>query len=290
MHILLDGLTEDEVHTYGLVLNASRIPYRIDRGDDGWFLSVEAPAAGRALQAIEAYQRENEETPLTEEVYPYGYTKALTGVWLSLGLAALHGAMVLGGNHTFYVNRYGSAAGLILEGEWYRTVTSLMIHANALHVAGNVLGMGLFATAACRIMGPGVGCFAILLSGIAGNFMNALLYQSGHLSVGSSTAVFGTVGILAGYRSVKQLRGEGSGKRAWMPLAGGVALLAFLGGSQYSDLTAHLFGFLAGIVLGGLYGAVMKRPAGRPGQACFLLLVLGIVVTAWIRGLAGGGQ
>jgi hypothetical protein len=66
-----------------------------------------------------------------------------------------------------------------------------------------------------------------------------------------------------------------------------VALLAFLGSSKYSDLTAHLFGFLAGIGLGVLYGFVVKRPAGKLYQGCFVLAALTLIVTSWIRGFWG---
>ncbi|OEU77600.1 MAG: hypothetical protein BA872_02815 [Desulfobacterales bacterium C00003060] len=159
-----------------------------------------------------------------------------------------------------------------------------MIHANVLHLLGNMFCIALFGTAVCRIMGPGVGWLIILLSGICGNLMNALLYQRNHLSVGSSTAIFGAIGVLAGYRFLREYRHPGGRARAWLPLGGGLALLAFLGGAKHSDLTAHAFGFLSGIIIGVIYCFFVNRPAGRQYQICFLLFTLSIIVTSWFRG------
>ena len=122
----------------------------------------------------------------------------------------------------------------------------------------------------------------ILLTGAGGNFINALLYKSNHISVGSSTAVFGAVGILAGYQFLKKFRLSGRGAKAWLPLGAGLALLAFLGSSKYADITAHLFGFLVGIVAGVSYGFLVKQPAGRLLQASCVVLTMIVIITAWL--------
>jgi membrane associated rhomboid family serine protease len=183
-----------------------------------------------------------------------------------------------------FVKTYGLAVYEVLHGELYRTVTSLFIHADTLHLAGNVLGISLFCTAVCQIAGPGVGWLMILFTGLGGNLMNAFLYKAHHLSVGSSTAVFGAVGILAGYQFLKKLGPRGRRSKAWLPLAGGLALLAFLGAGEHADLTAHLFGFLVGIVVGVLYAFLASRPGGKLCQASALAAALMIVLLAWVRG------
>jgi hypothetical protein len=76
--------------------------------------------------------------------------------------------------------------------------------------------------------------------------------------------------------------------RAWLPIGGGLALLSILGSGKNTDLTAHLFGFMAGIILGALYGVLVKRSAARAYQACFLLITLTVLVMSWMRAFGHG--
>ena len=153
------------------------------------------------------------------------------------------------------------------------------------HLAGNIAGIAIFGSAVCGMAGAGVGSFMILVSGMAGNLVNALLYETGHLSVGSSTAVFGAIGILSAHQSIRKFRLPAQRLRAWLPVAAGLALLSILGSGKHTDLTAHLFGFMAGILIGAFYTTVVKRPAAKIYQASSLLIVLGILVLSWTRAL-----
>lgn len=282
MRRILENLSGDEADTYGLVLSSSDIPYSISDGEDGWEILVHDTAYDKALNTIEQYLKENKDLHPIQETSSIEYGRTFSGIWVPLILVAVYAAIAMSHDSQAFVRTFGSDAHQILRGELYRTVTSLMLHANALHLVGNVFGIALFGTAVCQIMGPGVGWFMILVTGIGGNFMNAWLYQSDHISVGASTAVFGAIGILAGYQFLKKFRRTNRRTKAWLPLGAGVALLAFLGSSKYSDLTAHLFGFLAGIGLGVLYGYVVKRPAGKLYQGCFVLAALSVIVISWI--------
>jgi membrane associated rhomboid family serine protease len=282
---LLKNLTTEEADAYGLVLSSSRIAYEVKKGEQGWDICVDAAKHNEAKEAIRAYLEENLDAHATSGTWYTEYGRTFSGIWVCLGLVAFHVFIVLSHDRHALVETYGSSARHLLDGEFYRAVTSLMIHANALHLVTNVCAIGLFGTAVCQIMGPGVGWLMILLSGAAGNFVNGLLYESDHLSIGSSTAVFGAVGILAGYQFSRRLGHKGRGKKAWVPLGAGLALLAFLGGSRHSDLTAHLFGFLAGILLGVLYGLTAKQVVGELYQRCLLLVALMLVVMSWTIGI-----
>lgn len=284
MRRILQKLTENEADTYGLVLSSSDIPHSINHTEDGWDIFVHASAYDKALRAIEQYLSENQDIHRIREIPLTEYGKTYSGIWVSLVLVAFHAAIAISHESETVLRLYGASADHILRGEIYRTVTSLQIHANALHLVGNVFGIALFGTSLCRITGPGVGWFMILVTGMGGNFMNALLYKSNHVAVGSSTAIFGALGILAGHQFLAKYRQTDRWTKAWLPLGAGVALLAFLGSSKHSDLTAHLFGFLAGIVAGMLYGLAVKRPAGKLYQGAFALAVLTIIVASWLRG------
>src|SRR5262249_4043276 len=98
----------------------------------------------------------------------------------------------------------GEASGWhIVKGQVWRTVTALTLHADATHLPGNVAAIALLGTAVCRLLGPGLGTWLMLISGAAGNAFTAWLREPSHSSVGASTAIFGAVGILAGLAFVR---------------------------------------------------------------------------------------
>lgn len=285
MYKVFTNLSADEADLYGLVLSSSDVTYHVRKGEHGWEVYVRDTGYEKALDVIEKYLSENRDAHLVEEVHSFEYGRTFSGLWVSLILVALHVGVALNHESGAFVKTYGLAAYEVLHGELYRAVTSLFIHADTLHLAGNVLGIALFCTAVCQITGPGVGWLMILITGLGGNFLNAFLYKSHHLSVGASTAVFGAVGILAGYQFFKKLGPPGRRNKAWLPLAGGLALLAFLGAGEHADLTAHLFGFLVGIVVGVLYAFLASRPGGKLCQASSLAIALMLIVIAWAKGL-----
>jgi rhomboid protease GluP len=288
MVITFKHLPADLADTYGLVLSSSGISHRLRKGEHGWDILLNDTEYEKALNAIEQYLKENQDFHATDDSLCYEYDKTFTGLWVSAILLACHVAIIIGNDSGVFIRAYGSSAFHILRGELYRSVTSLMIHANVLHLVGNVLGITIFGTAVCTITGWGVGWLMILVSGTAGNLLNAVLYKTGHLSVGASTGVFGAIGILAAQQFFKKFALPGQRMRAWLPLGGGLALLSILGSGKYADLTAHLFGFMAGIILGALYGIFVKRTSTRACQAYFLFMTLTIVVVSWMWALSHG--
>lgn len=283
---LFKNLSEDEANNYGLVLSSSGIPYQLKKGGSGWYVWVDDMDCENALNTIEQYLEENQDFDKKDEASDFEYQKTFTGLLVSIVLLVCYVTIKTGNDFQLFVNAYGSSAVHILHGELYRTVTSLMLHANTLHLSGNILGVAIFGTAVCTITGWGAGWLMILATGIIGNLLNAILYKTGHLSIGASTAVFGAIGILAAYQFFRKLRLADQRIRAWLPLAGGIALLGILGSGQFSDLTAHLFGFMTGIVIGAFYAILVKKPASRPYQVYCLLVTLSVLAMSWIWAFA----
>jgi membrane associated rhomboid family serine protease len=239
--------TADErvARDWGLVLGSAGIGVRVERRDDAWAVVVGADDGARAAAALAAYDSETIPPPPAPEPVEWGPTRA------GLVVAALLIAMrPLAGYKTSPRPLFDAGdgrAGAILQGQVWRAVTSLTLHADAVHLLGNVLGAAVFVTAVSRLLGPGLGCWLILLAGAGGNLMTAFLEGPLHQSVGASTAIFGAIGILAGLAIV---RTRAVTRRPWVPLAAGLALLALLGTGERADLVAHLFGFQLGIALG----------------------------------------
>jgi rhomboid protease GluP len=279
---------------WALVQEARGIAHRLRFEETGWRLRVPFVDMPAALTEIRLYEKENREwppvipdVPLAENTLSTLSVLLLLAVFFNLtrldlssfGLRAVDWMVV--GN---------ADAGRILDGEWWRLVTSLTLHTGYPHLLGNLLIGGFFVVRLCSEIGSGPGWCLLLLSGILGNFFNALIQPSWHESVGASTAIFGAVGALA---ALSVLRNRRVLLKKWLlPLAAGAALLGLLGtGGEHTDLGAHLFGFAAGIFLGGGTGLWLER-FGRPGPALRSLLAFGAALTpllAWVRALFAAG-
>jgi len=280
---ILINLSEEDAKTYSLVLSSSGISNHTTKDKAGWKIWVADADDEKAKTAIEQYLEENEDSEDDVEHSHYPYQRTYTGIWVAILLLAVHIAVDSSRQSASVVHTYGSAASQILQGEWYRSVTSLMLHGGTLHIVGNMVGIAIFGSAVCSVMGRGVGWLLILSSGIVGNLANALLYESGHVSIGASTSIFGAIGILSAYQFFKHLRQTEKYFKAFLPLGGGLALLGILGASETADLMAHLFGFLAGITLGSIYSFVVFRTLSYKYQAGALLAVCLILAAAWLK-------
>ena len=282
MITLCSGLTGKQAETYGLVLSALGIYYRIQKQAGFWEISVPAVDFEKARKAVEVYQQEDQDRLRpSRNVFP-GFTRTYTGLWVAALLLAVHAAVTGKQIHEPFTRFYGASARHILDGELYRCVTALMIHADSVHLIGNMAGIALFGTAVCSITGWGAGWLTILLAGSAGNLMNAFFFKTGHISIGASTAVFGALGILSGYQFVIKLRLPGQRLKALLPLGGGLALLGFLGSAAHSDITAHLFGFICGIGMGACWALWIKQVPAEKYQVAGAGMAVLILILSWM--------
>ena len=149
-----------------------------------------------------------------------------------------------------------SSKGMIDAHEWWRPFTSLFLHADFLHLLGNVLSAAFFAPFVSRALGPLRAWLLILACGTLGNILTAWTrYPETYVSIGASTAVFGALGILAGLGFSHSVREplQGSWMRMAAPVVAGFILLGWLGGGSEgsnTDVMAHAFGFGSGLVCG----------------------------------------
>jgi len=279
--ILCEQLTQEQANIYGLVLDAYGLTYSTKKSNSGWEIWVDAAVRDRARELIEEYVAENKDLSLPDVLETQPYQRTYTGIGVSLILLACTLVVNASGSVDLIVREYGASAYDIINGEIYRTVTALMLHSNYAHLASNMAGIAIFGTAVCSITGTGVGWLMILLTGILGNLINAALFRYGHISIGASTAVFGAVGILAAYQLARKIKIPGQRMKAWLPFAGGLALLGFLGAAQHADITAHLFGFIAGIGFGLLYALYLYRLLQTRHQIYCMVAFIGTIVLSW---------
>ena len=279
---LYGELTQKQVNTYGLVLSSQGVSYFVTKSASGWEIWVEESLSNYAYTLITQYIAENQHLPEIEIHDVPEYQNTYIGVWMALLLIGCHLRSNIDAQFNLIVREYSASATAILNGEIYRTVTALMLHSDYMHLAGNVAGIFIFGTAVGRIAGPGFGSLMILGTGILGNYANAALFRYGHVSIGASTAVFGAVGIAAAYQFHTKIKAGKQRMKAWLPLAGGLALLGFLGAGERADLTAHLFGFIAGIGIGLIYAQFRHHLTTKSVQTGSMATCVIILVLAWL--------
>lgn len=177
-----------------------------------------------------------------------------------------------------------------LAGEWWRCVTALCLHVDAPHLAGNILFGAAFGALLSQLVGNGVGWTALLLGGALGNALDAWVQPLDHVSMGASTAVFSSLGLLTALslRLAPQLR-DGRIRR-WAPLVMGVALLGLLGtGGERTNVAAHALGFATGLGLGALLApAVRLRAPGPAVQGAAAALGIALLASAWMAAQTAG--
>jgi membrane associated rhomboid family serine protease len=150
---------------------------------------------------------------------------------------------------------------LAQNGEWWRLVTALTLHADLGHLLANLAFGVLFGFFAGQMLGPGVAWLAVLVAATSGNLLDSLLMPPWQSSIGASTAVFATLGLVAALSWKRRTHRRLKWAHRFAPLIAGVALLAFTGaGGENTDVVAHAAGFVCGAVL----GAILARwPATR---------------------------
>jgi rhomboid protease GluP len=269
-----------QAEDWALVLTAEQIPNALQAADGGFELWVREGDAERSAQALAAFERESapaaELRPPRLEHGPTAVGFVLAGL-LPLLFAAAHASSA------GWLARGTADARAILDGEPWRAVTALTLHADAPHVLGNAVSCAVFATLLFRAIGPGLGASLMLAAGAAANLLNAWLHGPGHVSVGASSAVFGAVGVLAGLQFAERWRFRFHRRRAWLPLAAGLGLLAMLGtAGERTDISAHLLGLACGIPLGAIAGFAFRRPPSAALQASLLTAALATVAGTWL--------
>lgn len=310
--------TERKARESALVLQSMSVWHAVRRVSavpgahhGGFVLLVRDEDHARAAEALARYEEENRDWPpkRSRERLRHAPSWIVPAVF-ALMIAFFFVTGPVAGESRWFA-RGIAVSHVVLGAEPWRAVTALTLHADGVHVLGNAISGTVFGAAVQRRIGPGGALLAITLSGTLGNTVNALVHRlrglPEHASLGASTAVFGAIGLLAATELVLR---TSRGKRSYLdlaaPIVGGLALLGALGsgsGDHRTDLGAHLFGLLAGMMIGlvaalalkrrsdvvhfegsGPAGASVELGAGNPSvtvQAALGALAATIVLGAW---------
>ncbi|MDT8316748.1 MAG: rhomboid family intramembrane serine protease [bacterium] len=266
-----------------LVLQSVGINSEILPWEGEFLLVVQIKDATEAARQLSEYEHENR--PETVNAEPQiKLSKGMHGAMVYAAILLLADGLVQSGAFSGHMVDLGSTrAGLIRDGQWWRAVTALTLHADSAHLWGNLSVGIVFGLFASQSLGSGLAWFSILLAGTVGNLLSASFQDPGHTSIGASTAVFAALGIQAAHTWRSRHLYRYKGVRRWSPLIGGVILLALLGGpGERIDVLSHLTGFLSGLLLGALLGHKGEILAKRGTiQGLFSGAGVLLIILAW---------
>lgn len=279
--VKIAGGSGEELENLSILLASMAISHAIDRPSSS--LLVAAEDLERALYQWRLYAEENASWPAPdpEPVPSHATTPPTLLLMAILALFYAHTGPWQATNPWFSLGAVDSQA-IAGRHEWWRLVTALTLHADFSHLTGNILVGGIVIHLLCKLTGYGAGWLLLLGSAALANWCNVILRATSHQSVGFSTAVFAAIGLLSG---LQEQRSRWTLFKLLIPIGAGIGLLAMLGtGGERTDLGAHLFGFVCGLLLGILYrcSRVVRLLHAPLAQHLAFLLAGMVIVSAWL--------
>jgi len=205
-------------------------------------------------------------------------------VWLILifnGIAFVMLMLAGGSTDPDVLIRFGAlSSNLISEGQYWRLITCIFLHANLMHLGVNAFSLFIFGPTAEIFFGRIKFLLIYLIAGIGGSATSYVFIDPRSIGVGASGAVFGVLGAIAVYY---YLNNHIYGKYGRGMMAGiGVIVLLNLGFGftvEGVDNWAHIGGLVFGIL--GTF-ALQKRKSelgfGILGVNFFRIMILTIIL------------
>ncbi|MEK4487435.1 rhomboid family intramembrane serine protease [Psychrobacillus sp. FSL H8-0484] len=139
---------------------------------------------------------------------------------------------------------------LISEGEYWRLVTPIFLHASLSHLLFNMFSLFIFGPELEQIAGKARFLTIYLLAGLIGNVATYLIHDWNYTSVGASGAIYGMLGAFAALvyytkNFLPQL------KQIIIPIIVIGVIMTFI--QPGINTTAHIAGLITGFVIGIIY-------------------------------------
>jgi membrane associated rhomboid family serine protease len=215
---------------------------------------------------------------LQKKTWMYALPMALIVVWIAQRLVDAGADEAISPSlHTAALMKAG-----VRDGEWWRLLTAPFLHLSLIHLLGNA-GMLMLLS---RILEPVAvrGLVPVLTTAgfvIGGLFSVAFEPNN---SAGASGAVLAMLGFLVVFNWVNRHVLPRAFVR-WLPIAIGIQFTLDFFLADRIDTSAHLGGFIAGVLIAFLSRSPMRehelapRPLTRIGQACGLLFFASAALT-----------
>lgn len=192
---------------------------------------------------------------------PTGNNKATAFLLLINILAFI--ITVFSGLHIFYPSPNelleigGNRRQDVLNGEVWRLITSIFIHAGVGHLFMNLVGLGI----GCSLLEHVIGRLKLILGFIFSGIMasiSSIIWHHNTVSVGASGAIFGLFGIILAFTLFKiysyQMR-----KITFVLIIIYVCLSLFVGLFGGIDNAAHIGGLISGFLIGWYFTLINRN-------------------------------
>jgi membrane associated rhomboid family serine protease len=168
---------------------------------------------------------------------------------------------------------YGPLEG-VAEGQWYRLLTSMFLHASYVHILFNMVSLWWIGGPLEAALGRARYLALYFVSGLAGSALSYLLADANQPSLGASGAIFGLFGATA-----VLLRRLNYDMRPVLALLA-INLIFTFNPAFSISWQAHIGGLVSGVAVGyAMVHAPRERRALIQYGACALVLVAVVVAT-----------
>lgn len=227
-------------------------------------ISIEAEKL-KQLTLSTAVNRRKQEKSLFESGKPF-----FTYVFIAIQVAMFLILEISGGStNSNTLIQYGAKFNpLILEGEWWRFITPVVLHIGFLHLLTNTLSLYFIGVFVERIFGRSRFIFIYLVAGISGSIASFIF--SPHLSAGASGAIFGCFGALLYFGLIHpKIFLRTMGANVFVIIAINLGLGFTVPGI---DNAGHIGGLIGGFLATGIVHFPKKKKLGL--QLLFLIVTL----------------
>eukprot|EP00457_Paulinella_chromatophora_P004841 gb/GEZN01004854.1/.p1 GENE.gb/GEZN01004854.1/~~gb/GEZN01004854.1/.p1 ORF type:complete len:306 (-),score=19.63 gb/GEZN01004854.1/:682-1599(-) len=140
----------------------------------------------------------------------------------------------------------------ILDGQIYRLVTPIWLHAGVIHILSNLFFQCRFGFALETRWGTPMFCLVYLITGVGGVLLSCV-WGPDSVSVGASGALFGLLGADISYLAYNWDNIPDNKREAfWLGIIIALNMLFGLGPNSHVDNSAHFGGLLTGLFFGGV--------------------------------------
>ncbi|MEX2578021.1 MAG: rhomboid family intramembrane serine protease [Verrucomicrobiales bacterium] len=167
---------------------------------------------------------------------------------------------------------------VIEDGEWWRTVTTGLMHGNLVHILFNGMALYSLGRVIVALVSPSLMSIVFLFTVVTGSLASLWLGQ-GQASVGASGGILGCLGFLLVV--TERFKGALPGYLRESCIQATIVIAIFgLLGNQFIDNAAHGGGFLGGILLGAVFFPGLSLASRTPKAAVRLLSWISLAVLA----------
>lgn len=148
----------------------------------------------------------------------------------------------------------------VLNGEYWRLLSSIFIHAGIMHLFMNLIGLGVSAFLLEKIIHPLGLILMFLTTGIIAS-STSVYWNPNSVSVGSSGGIFGLYGLILAFAIFDIFPNDmfGMVKFVLFLMAGLTLVIGLTGIMGSVDNSAHIGGLVSGVVIGAIISTIFKE-------------------------------